>query len=737
MSAIEQALAYIEMGWRPIPIPLRAKIPVIDAWPTLQITRDEVPHYFGSPCNIGVILGDVSGGLVDIDLDSPAAVQLAPLFLPETQTFGRASKPRSHMLYVARYARTEKFTALDGSMIVELRANKSGGGDEGLQTVFPGSVHPSGELIEWDTEYDQPRPREVKPEELRSAVARLATAALLVALGWPHDRAVAFAQAPTLAALAGVEEKGVQRIARWLGLAVAPPPVPRTERPRLQSVPTRDQVMKRAQAYMERVPGAVSGAGGHQQTWLAAINVVRGFDLDAAEAMELMREYSRRCDPPWSEQELQHKVTDALRAERVGRGWLLEDRESFQKGKSQGGGGHHGGAAPATNASRELGNHKDSHDPPAGGEPPSPPAEGTLHLVELGEALTPELIALQQDPLGTGIADIDVQLGGGYFPGELIVLQASTGVGKTSFNLLSQCAGVASDPQRSGLYVTTEMQPHELQARRACQVLNEQGVWCNWRDVLRGVVPLERTREATANTRVHVLPIRPSTAPVQVIRAAALQLAHKYGKPPIIVADFLQALTIGTNEDRRIAVGTAAYALQALAVELRTPVVTISSISRAGNTKEKRESDDPYEFLNISKESGEIEYAAAVVAHLDVKAETDEQGWRAARFILAKTRFGNLGIVGLRFHGASGRFEADNASTLTPFDIEVLAKIHHGTYSSANAVAKVMGKNRPKVLDALRRMQARKVVTAVAGYLQIDPKIASSLTDHLGDDSNA
>jgi hypothetical protein len=283
--------------------------------------------------------------------------------------FGRSSKPRSHALYNARYARTEKFMALDGSMIVELRANKTtGAGDEGLQTVFPGSVHPSGELVEWDTDYDQPTPREMKPDELRKCVARLATAALLVAIGWEHQRAVAFAQSPepSLEALAGVGEKGVQRIGRWLGIAAPLPP--RQERPPLRSVPSREQVLKRATAYMERVPGAVSGAGGHQQTWAAALSAVRGFDLDYGEAMSLLGEYNRRCDPPWSDAELQHKVTDALKAERVGRGWLLEDRQGYQKG-----GGRNEGSAPMTSAHPDQGQQQ--ADTSGGIESPSAPPE--------------------------------------------------------------------------------------------------------------------------------------------------------------------------------------------------------------------------------------------------------------------------------------------------------------------------------------------------------------------------
>lgn len=370
-NTIEQALAYIQLGWRPIPIPFGHKIPIVEGWQRLRIGRDEVPQYFGERCNIGVVLGDASGGLVDIDLDSPAAVTLAPLFLPETMAFGRASKPRSHFLYLARYMRTEKFIALDGSMLVEIRANKTtGAGDEGLQTVFPESQHPSGETIQWDTEYDSPSPRELAPEELRNLVARLAAASLLVSLGWTHDRAVAFAKAPALDALAGIEEKGVQRIARWLGMLAATTPRTTTTTPRSPHLHSRDQILKRARAYLEKVDPAISGAGGHQTTWGAALAVARGFDLSESEALEVIGEYNSRCQPPWSQHELEHKVRDALNAERVGRGWLLEDRRpaSPRATANQKGGGAHA-ASPGVNTGTPTTKNVDNAESSSGGAP--------------------------------------------------------------------------------------------------------------------------------------------------------------------------------------------------------------------------------------------------------------------------------------------------------------------------------------------------------------------------------
>jgi hypothetical protein len=84
----------------------------------------DLPVYFnGQPQNIGVLLGEPSIGLIDVDLDHPRAVKLAPHFLPPTpMVFGRATKPRSHWVYrVTGPMATKKYRSKSAGMIVELR----------------------------------------------------------------------------------------------------------------------------------------------------------------------------------------------------------------------------------------------------------------------------------------------------------------------------------------------------------------------------------------------------------------------------------------------------------------------------------------------------------------------------------------------------------------------------------------------------------------------------------------
>src|SRR5262249_34924800 len=137
------ALDYLAEGFSPIPVKFRSKAPKIKGWPELTVSANNVGDYFnGEPINIGVLTGRPSGGLVDVDIDSPEALKFASHFLPQTNCiFGRHSKPQSHWLYrVDDIGRHESFVG--DTMVIELRGQKH-------YTLFPGSTHPSGEPIEF------------------------------------------------------------------------------------------------------------------------------------------------------------------------------------------------------------------------------------------------------------------------------------------------------------------------------------------------------------------------------------------------------------------------------------------------------------------------------------------------------------------------------------------------------------------------------------------------------------
>jgi hypothetical protein len=170
------ARAYRQRGWAVVPVPVGQKAPVRANWNTITFT----PEDFSSGDNVGVIVGERSGWLVDNDLDCDEALELAPLYLPMTGAiFGRASRPMSHWLYIAPDARFETFTdpLADGkNTVVEMRSDAATGGGA-HQTIFPPSIV-DGERREWHG--SMIAPLVVTAAGLRRQVARLAVGCLVM-----------------------------------------------------------------------------------------------------------------------------------------------------------------------------------------------------------------------------------------------------------------------------------------------------------------------------------------------------------------------------------------------------------------------------------------------------------------------------------------------------------------------------------------------------------------------------
>lgn len=86
-----------------------------------------------------------------------------------------------------------------------------------------------------------------------------------------------------------------------------------------------DDPIERAKAYLDECDSAISGQAGHSTTFRVVCAVGPGFDLDPDDCFRLIKEhYSPRCDPPWSDKEIEHKVEQAYTKEKR-RGWLKQE----------------------------------------------------------------------------------------------------------------------------------------------------------------------------------------------------------------------------------------------------------------------------------------------------------------------------------------------------------------------------------------------------------------------------
>jgi Bifunctional DNA primase/polymerase, N-terminal len=174
------AIKYHKRGWKPVPFNRRTKKPIGKDWQKKPYTALQ---FDGNRQNVGVQLGAISGGLIDVDLDELQAVGLAPEFLPATGAiFGHNSKPCSHQLYICDdLCKGEKSTIqftryVDGkkaNVIVELR---TGSDSKGAATIFPPSMHVTGETVQWVIDGE---PARVSGAVLKRAVLKLAITALL------------------------------------------------------------------------------------------------------------------------------------------------------------------------------------------------------------------------------------------------------------------------------------------------------------------------------------------------------------------------------------------------------------------------------------------------------------------------------------------------------------------------------------------------------------------------------
>ena len=232
-SSLDLAKWWTERGFYPVPVPRGSKRPVDNGWPNLRLRLDELPQHFSTPVNVGVLTGtavhgDPSNGvLCDVDFDCIETIAAWPEFSPPpTWTFGRATKRRSHAFYLidaplasirftdpvlaakahahSKRKNTGKTAdhldpndegprnggvgndqdAASKAMLVELRCVKADG-TVGFQTIVPGSMHPSREIIEWEPDR-APTPTLVKAQDLVRAVERTVAAAIL-ARYWPPE----------------------------------------------------------------------------------------------------------------------------------------------------------------------------------------------------------------------------------------------------------------------------------------------------------------------------------------------------------------------------------------------------------------------------------------------------------------------------------------------------------------------------------------------------------------------
>src|SRR5690554_3003419 len=261
----------------------------------------------------------------------------------------------------------------------------------------------------------------------------------------------------------------------------------------------------------------------------------------------------------------------------------------------------------------------------------------------------------------SGFERVD-KLTSGWQPSDLIIIAARPGMGKTALTL-SMARNMAVQYNIPIAFFSLEMSSVQLITRL---ISSETGLSS---EKLR-TGNLQKHEWEQLNVKVKDLEKAPlfidDTPSLSIfdLRAKARRLSSQHGIK-LIVIDYLQLMTAGGSQkggNREQEISTISRNLKALAKELNIPVIALSQLSRAVETR----GGSKRPLLSDLRESGAIEQDADIVSFIyrpeyykidewDDDDHTPTAG--QAEFIVAKHRNGGLDEIRLKFIGSLGKFE--------------------------------------------------------------------------------
>ncbi|MDP9479766.1 MAG: bifunctional DNA primase/polymerase, partial [Actinomycetota bacterium] len=156
-----------------------AKKPVDPEWQIRRLALKQHKEWVMQGGNIGLQCGEVSGWFSGVDKDWPEARALAPKFLPETLLGAKGREAPSQAFYRSDGLGYAKFTGLDNSEIISIKASNTGAGH---QIVVAPSVHQVKGPYRFVGGYNPAAIASVGKDELRHRVGMLAVASLIARL---------------------------------------------------------------------------------------------------------------------------------------------------------------------------------------------------------------------------------------------------------------------------------------------------------------------------------------------------------------------------------------------------------------------------------------------------------------------------------------------------------------------------------------------------------------------------
>lgn len=256
--------------------------------------------------------------------------------------------------------------------------------------------------------------------------------------------------------------------------------------------------------------------------------------------------------------------------------------------------------------------------------------------------------------VGTGFTELD-EMTSGFHPGDLVIIAARPGMGKTSLALsIAQHVAIR---ERGGVAIfSLEMPTEQVVLRLLCsearvdlhRVRSGRLFDADW-------AHLTIAAGLLAEAPIYIDDSVPMTVLEMKSKIRRLYTELK-SDLKLIMVDYMQMMTgRSRSENRQQEIAEISRSLKAIAKELRVPMVVLSQLSRAP----ERRTDDARPQLADLRESGAIEQDADLVAFIYREAyynrESEKQS--EAELIIAKQRNGPTGMIKLAFVKEITRFE--------------------------------------------------------------------------------
>ena len=231
---------------------------------------------------------------------------------------------------------------------------------------------------------------------------------------------------------------------------------------------------------------------------------------------------------------------------------------------------------------------------------------------------------------------------------DLVIIAARPSMGKTAF-AMNVAENAAIEDKKTVAVFSLEMSKEALLQRMLCSVAQVDShrfrTGSFWQEDTRKI---QRAMEKLLDAPIFIDDT--PGIPVSEMRAKARRLQQSRGALDLVIVDYLQLMSGGGKryENRTQEVSAISRGLKSLAKELQVPVVALSQLSRAPESR----GGDHRPQLSDLRESGSIEQDADLVMFIfreEVYKPDDPDLDGRAELIIGKQRNGPIGKIGLAF----------------------------------------------------------------------------------------